>query len=87
MQERIVYIDYLRGFAILLVLIGHIISRCYGDDYLCSPLLRFILAFWMPVFVFISGYVSYKVSYGAVFAFVKKKAITLLSPFLCMGLI
>ena len=46
---RILWIDVARGIAILLVVLGH----CIGN--LNDPRNRFILAFHMPLFFFLSG--------------------------------
>ncbi len=46
---RILWIDVARGIAILLVVLGH----CIGN--LNDPGNRFILAFHMPLFFFLSG--------------------------------
>ena len=51
-MNRIKWIDSSKAIAIMLVVIGHMI----GD--LENPVNRFILAFHMPFFFFISGYLS-----------------------------
>lgn len=50
-MERVKWIDYLKGFAILLMVIGH---------YQGTPtfLNVWIYAFHMPLFFFLSGYLS-----------------------------
>ena len=52
---RISYIDQLKGIAILLVVLGHVIGYNNCED---SFLWRFIYSFHMPLFMFISGYVA-----------------------------
>lgn len=54
-RERIEYIDSLRGLAILLVVMGHTLE---SNGYLSSPCYNFIYSFHMPLFFFISGFVT-----------------------------
>lgn len=54
MNARISYIDQLKGIAILLVVLGHVIGYNNCEN---SFLWRFIYSFHMPLFMFISGYV------------------------------
>lgn len=59
MSERNVLLDVLKGFAIFLVVMGHAIQ--YNQvDFDTNPLFRFIYSFHMPLFMFVSGFVSYK---------------------------
>lgn len=51
-SQRSIWIDVMRGIAILLVVLGHSIGS------LANPLNRFILSFHMPLFFFISGLVA-----------------------------
>ena len=56
------YIDFIKGVAILLVLVGHAIQYCYGAEYFlqgayyCNPIFKFIYTFHMPLFMAVSGY-------------------------------
>ena len=57
MKQRLSYIDELKGFAILMVVIGHIFFfsfRIQGMDYI-SPWSEIIYSFHMPLFAFLSG--------------------------------
>ena len=58
-SQRLLYIDALKGFTILLVVLGHVLQVRYDIDNL---LYRYIHSFHMPLFMFLSGYVSYKVA-------------------------
>ena len=58
---RIAWVDALKGFAILLVVLGHSIQEMI-PDYDQNMVFRYIYSFHMPLFMFLSGYVSYKVS-------------------------
>lgn len=62
MKERVLYLDNLRGVLILLVMLGHSIQAVgYGiDDNFVN---RFIYSFHMPMFMAISGYLSYKIHF------------------------
>lgn len=76
LENRIGYIDRMRGIAILLVIFEH----CIG--ILDNPLAKLILSFHMPLFFFISGMV-FRPS-GGVF---RKKAKTILIPQITLGVI
>lgn len=57
-NRRLLYVDALKGFTILLVVLGHVLQVRYNTDNL---LYRYIHSFHMPLFMFLSGYVSYRV--------------------------
>lgn len=81
-MQRVEHIDYLKGFAILMVLLGHIfIAKApAGTHY---PFCEMIYSFHMSLFFFVSGFLAYKTNKikekGAVF-FLKKRAVSLLVP-------
>lgn len=54
MNQRLVYIDQLKGFAILMVVMGHVLQFCFkeGEPSLTSQV---IVSFHMPLFAFLSG--------------------------------
>lgn len=54
-KSRILYLDYTRGFAILLVIIGHLIQFNFLSG-INNRLFDIIYSFHMPLFFFISGY-------------------------------
>lgn len=57
MKKRLEYIDQMKGFAILLVVVGHVFEfsfRAQGEDYV-SPWHDVIYSFHMPLFAFLSG--------------------------------
>lgn len=54
MNNRVRYLDSLRGFAILLVVAGHLIQYNY-ENGLANPLFNIIYSFHMPFFFFLSG--------------------------------
>lgn len=63
-ETRMHYIDALRGFSILLVVCHHIFSK--AGPIMAEPgalaLREFLASFRMPLFFFISGYVTYRAS-------------------------
>lgn len=81
LSSRIPYIDALRGFAILLVIAGHVIQTLYGTDGL---VFRYIYSFHMPLFMFLSGFVSYKIE---TWKSVGKRFLQLIVPFFCYNVI
>lgn len=62
MDQRITYIDNLKGFAILMVVLGHSIQKS-SDILLYQPLFKLILSFHMPLFMAISGYCGFKTKF------------------------
>jgi fucose 4-O-acetylase-like acetyltransferase len=90
MKERIVYIDRLKGVAILLVVIGHFIqyNTIESKD---NFLFNLIYSFHMPLFMLVSGYVAYLTIRFTIFqdylAFLLKKGKSLLIPFFVWPLI
>ena len=61
MGERFNFIDYSKGVLIALVVFGHGIQYLLGDgyDYWSNYLYRAIYMFHMPLFMAISGYLSF----------------------------
>ena len=71
MNERNVLLDVLKGFAIVLVVLGHSIQ--YSDiDFDSNPVFRVIYSFHMPLFMFVSGFVSFKNFDGSIKKLVKR---------------
>lgn len=91
--DRLVDIDRARGFAILLVVLGHIVARRAPlDNKWYLELQTAIYTFHMPFFMYLAGVIfSYgdnhgklKADYGA---YLLKRAKRLLLPFVMIGLI
>jgi fucose 4-O-acetylase-like acetyltransferase len=62
-KERIVWIDEVKGFAILLMVMGHAVAWNYRDSSVLQggpPIYNFIYSFHMHLLFFISAYTSYK---------------------------
>lgn len=83
MEKRLDYIDKLRGFAILMVVMGHLYLP-YTKDGSSHPVAEMIYSFHMPLFFFISGYlceITHKIDRIGYWQFCIKKATSLLIPY------
>lgn len=83
-NNRLDYIDKLRGFAILLVVLGHLYLP-YTKEGALHPVAEMIYSFHMPLFFFISGYlceITHKIDRNGSIAFIKKKSVALIVPYL-----
>lgn len=78
MNSRLLFLDSLKGLLIIMVVIGHVIQSS-NPDYQHDILFRFIYSFHMPLFLAISGYLTYKPKYDSVL--IKKRAVQLLVSF------
>lgn len=58
MNNRITYIDALKGLAIILVVWGHVAEKSMGVEVM--PFNRMYGSFHMPLFIFLSGLFAYK---------------------------
>jgi fucose 4-O-acetylase-like acetyltransferase len=95
-KERLIELDLAKGFAILLVVIGHIADPgieplIVGNDFYFL-LKKMIYSFHMPFFMFISGMIFFysfkKIDNSKDFLnFTLKKAERLLLPFFLMGIL
>lgn len=57
-MERLVFVDQLKGFAIFLVIIGHVYNFSLVPSFSYVP--TFISMIHMPVFMFIAGYMFHR---------------------------
>lgn len=82
-KERLGYVDFCRGVAILLVVMGHMIQ--FNGIPNSNPVFEAIYAFHMPLFFAISGYITHKVTRitcgRQYLTFLKKKTISILIPY------
>lgn len=83
-MERLVYIDILKGIAIILVVMGHMFVPY--TDYLDSTVNQMIYSVHMPLFIFLSGFV-FHLSQGkhSVRITIMKRILSLLLPFFCFS--
>ncbi|MDE7324647.1 MAG: acyltransferase [Lachnospiraceae bacterium] len=90
-SEREVLPDILRGFAIILVVLGHCIQEGSGEiyrmelSYFSDRLYQFIYSFHMPLFMLISGYLGWYsikrcVNRKGRLAVLRSRALSLLIP-------
>lgn len=60
-KMRLHHFDMLKGIAIFLVVVGHVLTMCIRDiDN--AVLFKFVEKIHMPIFFFISGYFTYKLN-------------------------
>lgn len=86
MNNRIQYIDRLKGMAILLVVIGHLMAFCTRGER--NPIYEVICAFHMPLFMFLSGLVmSHTPPHCFRTNYLWKKALRFMLPMLWFGLL
>lgn len=88
-KERLIYIDAVKGFAILLVVMGHVIGFCFQMN---SFILYTINLFHMPLFFFASGLLTKDLtslhkgqSFNINSKFILAKIRALIIPFLVVG--
>lgn len=75
---RLDYLDNLKGFLIVCVVLGHSIQFS-SPNFDNVPLFRFIYSFHMPLFMWVSGYVNYRVE--TKLGLLKRRAVQLALPF------
>ena len=90
--NRLEFIDRMKGIAILLVIMSHIIAYNNIDGGVNSSLLKIICSFHLPLLFILSGYIASLgwdkiVSLTSLINFVCKKSYTLLLPLLTWTLI
>lgn len=86
MNNRLQYFDVLKGIAIFLVVMGHVLTMCIRDiDSAFS--FKLIGEIHMPIFFFISGYFSYKTAEHKNFIQpkLKQRFLQLIIPFLVVS--
>lgn len=83
--KRISYIDNLKAVLILLVILGHSIQYSEINNFEKNIIARYIYSFHMPLFMLISGYLSYKIEYT--FYNIKKRFVQLVIPFVIWSVI
>lgn len=75
-MNRVVWVDLLRGLAMILIVFGHTVEMGLPKIWVYS--------FHVPMFFFLSGVLFFpKETFGA---FVKKRMVSLMVPYLCVGL-
>ena len=59
-MKRIIWADALKGWLMILVIIGHAIQSVLGGICEQTHLWNMIYSFHMPAFIAVSGYLSYR---------------------------
>lgn len=87
MKKRVELFDLLKGWAIFLVIYGHIIYL-YDTNSSQNPMLMFIYMFHMPLFIAISGYFIHpSQDRHTLKDWAKKKFLTILLPSITYGVV
>ena len=89
MKKRLAWLDNLRGFAILLVVLGHCLQY-FMNDFDTNHLANYIYSFHMPLFFAMSGFVSYKDEQSGIVGLnsvIKKRSVQLLVPYMFWSLV
>lgn len=84
---RIIHIDYLKAFAIILVVVGHVIQFYYADQPTDNFIYRLIYSFHMPLFMLLSGYFAHTSLQSPHNIFFYKKTKELLLPCISWSLL
>lgn len=84
MAQRLPYIDNLKGVLILLVVLGHCIQAT-DLDFENNTIFRYIYSFHMPLFMWVSGFVSYKVQIS--WKSITKRFYQLMLPFISWAIV
>lgn len=85
MKHRIFALDNLKSFLIIFVVVGHCIQFS-TDEFDNVALFRFIYAFHMPLFMWVSGFVNYRDGTTNL-SVLKRRAVQLALPFLSWTLL
>ena len=62
MHQRLIWADSLKGWLMILVILGHAIQTVLGDDVDSSHAWNIIYSFHMPAFMAVSGWFTYRCS-------------------------
>lgn len=84
MTRRLLWLDNLKGFLIILVVLGHSV-QCLNPDFQKDILFRYIYSFHMPLFIFVSGYACYRETIK--FEMIKKRYLQLMIPYIVWSII
>lgn len=84
MKERLIWLDSLKGWLILIVVLGHAIQYCLPESHDTNYWWNLIYSFHMPAFIAASGFVNYrpKTYNSGYLALIKRRSCQLLVPYL-----
>lgn len=60
MKERLIWLDSIKGWLILIVILGHAIQYCLLESHATNYWWNLIYSFHMPAFMAVSGFVNYR---------------------------
>lgn len=95
-KERYIWADSLKGWLMLLVILGHAIQSTFGVDCDSNHVWNLIYSFHMPAFMAISGWLAFRITYptihikntwGGYWNICKRRCRQLLIPFTIWSLI
>lgn len=81
-QKRSEYLDSIRGIAIVLVVVGHAVQVSLPSTFDDNVIFKLIYSFHMPLFMFISGMVTFKEEREITLKWLYKRFKVLIIPFL-----
>lgn len=59
-NERLIWADSLKGYLMILVILGHAIQSVLVDNFSTNHVWNIIYSFHMPAFMAVSGWVTYR---------------------------
>lgn len=80
--KRSEYFDSIRGIATVLVVVGHAIQVSLPSTFDDNVIFKLIYSFHMPLFMFISGMVTFKEERDITLKWLYKRFKVLIIPFL-----
>lgn len=87
-SKRNTTVDFIRGFAIIVVVLGHAIQANILDEQTCFIWSKIIVAFQMPLLFYISGYTAgFSFPSNNSTQFIKKKTLRLFVPYLSWSIL
>ena len=92
-QQRLIWIDSLKGWLMVLVVIGHAIQSVLKDACYDNSVWNFIYSFHIPAFVALSGWLMYKKKvncesvHGEYFKLIKRRFFQLMIPYFLWSII
>lgn len=88
MSRRLVWADTLKGWLMILVIIGHAIQNVLGEGCEDNHIWNYIYSFHMPAFMAISGWFAYRpVAPRGNFSLIKRRFQQLMIPYFIWSLI
>lgn len=88
LNQRLIWLDMLKGFLIILVILGHSIQYCLPDETFESNYWwNLIYSFHMPAFMAASGFVNFRLVSPPPLTLCKRRTYQLLLPFLVWSFI